>query len=104
MLLLAISKLSRERLGVAEDALELGAHQVLAAGIVAPPAAEGRQQTGGDLRVARIERQHLVGDQGVAGAVGAMEAGRVALGEGADQRAHPVRVLQRERRVRRAAA
>ena len=74
------------------------AHEVLAAGIVAPPAAERRQHARGDLRIEPVERQQLVGDQRIAGAVGAMEACRVPR-ERADQRARPVRVLERERLV-----
>ena len=38
-----------------------------------------------------VEREHDVGEEVVAGAVGAVELGLVALREGADQRAHAVR-------------
>ena len=41
----------------------------------------------------------MVGDERVAGAIGAVEAGRIALRERADQGAHPVGIGQRERLV-----
>ena len=50
------------------------------------PGAQRGQQARGDLRIGRIELQHDVGEQLVAGAVGAVEL-RLVGGEAADQRA-----------------
>ena len=63
---------------------------------MAAPPAERLGKARGDLRVELVERQDLIRNEAVAGAVGAMEAGRVALGKGADQRADPIRVRKRE--------
>ena len=46
-----------------------------------------------------VERQHGVGEEIVAGAVGAVELGRVRLRERADQRADAVRIGEREGRM-----
>ena len=43
----------------------------------------------GDLRIQRVERDHLVGEEGVAAAVGGMEAHVIAVAERADQRVAP---------------
>ena len=75
------------------EPLELGPHQRLPAGVEHPPGAEGRGQPRGGLRVDRVEPDQPVDDEAVAGAVGAVEAGRVAGGEAADQRAEAVGVL-----------
>ena len=40
---------------------------------------------GGDLRIARVAREHLVGDKRVAAAVSGVETGEVAQGECAHQ-------------------
>jgi hypothetical protein len=56
------------------------------------PAVERARHARGELRIDRVEREHPVGPERVAGAVGAMEAGRVAEAERADQAARAVRV------------
>ena len=60
------------------------------------PALEGGQKPRRDLRVLRIERQHDAGDELIAAAVAGIETRLIAGGEGADQRAHAVRIAERE--------
>ena len=50
------------------------------------PGAQRRQQPRGDLRIGAVEMQHDLGEELVAGAVGAVEL-RLVGGEAADQRA-----------------
>ena len=61
-----------------------------------PPALEGRKKARRDLRVFGVEIEHNVRDKIVAAAVFRVELGRIHGGEGADERAHPVRVVKRE--------
>ena len=58
-----------------------------APGFERAPGAERVVKPRRDLRVLRVEREHGVGDEIVAGAVGAVELGLVGLRKGADQRA-----------------
>src|SRR5262249_47275021 len=60
------------------------------AGLERAPALEGGEQPCRHLRVLLVERQHGVGDEGVAGAVGPIELALVRLREGADQRTQTI--------------
>ena len=64
-----------------------------------PPRAEADQQPRRGLRIALVETEHEIGEELVAGAIGAVELGLVGAGEGADQRADAVRIGQREGRM-----
>jgi len=68
----------------ARDALERDLHQRAAGRREAPPEIERARDRRGKLRVGRVERQHLVGDERVARAVGGVEARVVAQRERAD--------------------
>jgi hypothetical protein len=74
----------------------------LAAGVELLPAVEAAGQARGDLRVARVEFDDPLGDEGVAAAVGGVEARQVGA-EGADQRIYLVRVADVEGGVGRSA-
>ena len=60
------------------------------------PGAERRQQPRGDLRIDLVELQRRVGDETIARAVGGVEAGRIAVGEGADQRVDAIGIGEAE--------
>src|SRR5262245_61724171 len=68
------------------------------------PALERGEQPRRHLRVLAVERDHRVGYEVVAAAVGVVELGLVRLRERPDQGAQPVRVAERERRMRREVA
>ena len=80
------------------DAFQRGAGVRLAAGVEFLPAVEAAGEARGDLRVLVVQVEHAVGDEGVAAAVGGVEARQVGA-EGADQRIHLVRVADVEGRV-----
>src|SRR5207253_6080964 len=73
----------------AADALERGARVRLAPGVEFSPAIEAARHARSDLRVDRVERDHLLGEERVARAVGCVEAHLVAA-ESADERVHLV--------------
>ena len=82
--------------GVGGHALDGGARGAAAGLRQAGPAIERARQAGGHLRVERIQRQHLLGPEGVARAVGAVEGGGVVHAVGEDQGAGAVGVFQAE--------
>ena len=77
-----------------QDALQFRLHQRLPRGIDAAPLAERRYHPRRHLAVHRIERDDRVGQEPVAAARRVVEPHRIAGGEAADQRAHPVGVAQ----------
>ena len=70
-----------------------------APGVEFPPAVEGACHARGDLRIEGVDRGHLLGEEGVAAAVGGVKA-HVVAAEAADQRVDLVRIVDFERRVR----
>ena len=94
-----MSLTSRDRFGAAADAAARP-RRARAAPARARARSERGDQPRRDLRVLRVEREHRVGEEVVAGAVGAVELGLVRLREGADQRAHAVGIGEREGRMR----
>ena len=63
------------------------------------PVIQRAHQACGDLRVERVERDHLLRPEGIAAAVRGVELRRVAVAETENQAARAVGVLQREGRV-----
>src|ERR1700690_4541005 len=84
-----IGKVARQT-GRGLDALQRGLRLVAAALLQRAPAAERGGEPRRQLRIFRVEREHVVGGEKGAGAVGAVELGGVCLREGADQRAAAV--------------
>ena len=89
----------RTEAGSHENAVERRPHQPLPRGVVAPPLTERLHQTGRGRWIRLVERQHFLGEKGVARAAAVVEMQRVGLRKCADQRPHPVRVGAREGRV-----
>ncbi len=87
-----MSERSRDRPDVSLMRDSSGSRLGLAAGLQRAPGAERGRHARRQLRILRIEREDDVGDEVVAGAVGAIELGRIGLGKGADQSAHAVRL------------
>src|SRR5882672_4514473 len=56
------------------DALELRARLRLARGVELPPAIEAARHARRDLWIQRVERDDLVGEEGIAAAIGLVEA------------------------------
>src|ERR1700730_6590099 len=84
--------------------VELGAHQALPRRLEAPPLAEGLHQACRGRRVCLVEGDDLVGEKRISLAAPRVEMQLVALREGADQGAYPVRVAAVEGRVLRQGA
>src|SRR6185503_17452125 len=73
-----IGKVARQT-GSRLDALERALRLAAAAGFERAPSAEGGRHAGGYLGVLGVERQHNIGDEIIAGAIGAIELGRVCM-------------------------
>src|SRR5690606_12298013 len=89
----------RRQLAAGQDTLQLATHQRLAGRGIPAPAGQRGQLAGGDLRVEAVQGDHLVGQEAVAAAIQGVEVHVVLVGEGANQRAHLVGVLDVERGV-----
>src|ERR1700761_7812724 len=88
------------RLHMRGDLFERGAHLLAQRGREAAPQLERAGEARGDLRIERIERDHLLGPERVAGAVFRVELRGIRAAETEDQRACAIRVLQVERGMR----
>jgi hypothetical protein len=97
---LTISLVSRESGLVRGDAIELGAHGLAARGLEAPPLVEGRDHARAELRVERVDVEHPLGEERVRASVAGVEARRVRVREGPQERAHAIGVAQSEVGVR----
>ena len=93
-----MSRRSADRPSAACDRQQRLPRLGLPLGFERAPRAQRRRQPCRDLRIALLDRQHRLGEEVVAGAVGAVEAGLVGAGEAADQRAHPVGIGRSRRR------
>ena len=80
-----MSLTSRDKVGAAATRRNAASARARRSAFERAPAAERSQQACGDLRIFRSSAQHVVGNEFVAGAIGAVELGRVALRECADR-------------------